>query len=162
MLITFNELSEIRKKRAEKSIVLVGGCYDLLHIGHIKFLEKCKKLGDILVVNLSSDERIRERKGNTRPIIKEEDRVYLLNSLRIVDYALVSPSVINKQISPTRLVINELKPNIFATNDIRFSDYKLELNILGTTVVYVEPVPADSTTDIIARICHRYQNENFL
>lgn len=61
MIITFAELEKIRKKHRTETIVLVGDCYNLLHIGHLKFLEKCKRLGGILVVSTSSDTRIRER-----------------------------------------------------------------------------------------------------
>lgn len=154
MIISFEKLSEIRQQH--ENIVLVGGCYDLLHVGHVRFLEKCRQLGDVLVVSLSGDVRVTERKGEGRPIITQNKRAYMLDLLKIVDYVIIAPDPVINDIPPTRMVINALKPDIFATNDTRFNEYETDLSIQNTKVVYVEAVPDDSTTDIIERILERY------
>lgn len=153
MIVTLSDLPKIRQEY--QNIVLVGGCYDLLHVGHVAFLEKCKQYGDVLIVALSSDVRVTARKGEQRPIINEINRANLLNALKVVDFVLIAPDPSEIDIPPTRLVINRLKPDVFATNDQRFVNYSAELSTQGTEVVYIEPVPSDSTSDIISRICQR-------
>ncbi len=154
MIISFEKLSEIRQQH--ENIVLVGGCYDLLHMGHVRFLEKCRQHGDVLVVALSGDMRVAERKGKGRPIISQDKRAYMLNLLQMVDYVVIAPDPVLSGVPPTRMIINALRPDIFATNDPRFQEYETDLAAQKTQVVYVEPIPDDSTTDIIKRILERY------
>lgn len=92
MIITVNDLPKIREDNKNKSIVLALGAFDILHPGHIKYLEWAKQQGDVLVVTLKSDEQITSHKGPTRPVVLEEDRVTVVNALKPVDYALVGAS----------------------------------------------------------------------
>ena len=78
------ELTSLRQKN--KKIVFTNGCFDLLHLGHVRLLEKAKKLGDILVVGLNSDRSVRRLKGDSRPFFKEKDRASVLAALEAVDY----------------------------------------------------------------------------
>ncbi|HEY5695345.1 MAG TPA: adenylyltransferase/cytidyltransferase family protein [Candidatus Saccharimonadales bacterium] len=89
MIVKERDLPRLRQKHRNKDIILALGSFDLLHYGHIKYLEWCKH-GDILVVAVNSDKEIRARKGNSRPIIGEEDRLKLLDALRPIDYALLA------------------------------------------------------------------------
>ena len=155
MVITFDQLPLIREIHKEESIVLVGGCYDLFHRGHLEYLRKCSKLGDVLVVAPSSDKRIRERKGFERPIIQQEDRVGIIGALEFVDYALIAPDPKKNISSPTVRMIDVLKPDIFATADNRHEMYKKELERKGVKVCYVSPAQRRSTTEIIASIQKR-------
>ena len=95
MIVKFENLSDIRIQHTNKKIVLTSGTFDLLHIGHLQYLEAIESLGDIVVVLLSGDNRVRARKGLNRPIIPENERAQLLSVLKIVDYqnskALVIP-----------------------------------------------------------------------
>lgn len=77
---------------AKKGIVYATGCFDLLHYGHIRFLEKVKKYGDVLIVAIASDSLTRRKKGEGRPIIPAKHRAYLLKSLKIVDKVFVCDS----------------------------------------------------------------------
>jgi len=77
------------QKRQGKKIVLANGCFDLIHVGHIRYLKESKKRGDILVVALNSDFSIRQLKGKGRPILKEKDRVEIISSFYFVDYVTV-------------------------------------------------------------------------
>src|SRR3989338_7164381 len=87
------QASSISKKikSSGKRIVLAGGCFDILHIGHITFLEKAKKEGDVLMVLLESDESIRKSKGGNRPINTMEDRARILAALKSVDIVVKLP-----------------------------------------------------------------------
>lgn len=84
-----------REKAAHRSIVLANGGFDLLHVGHIRYLKAAKKLGDVLVVALNSDHSLRRLKGENRPIIDEKGRIKLISSLSCVDYVTLfdTPSV---------------------------------------------------------------------
>ena len=152
MIIKFKDLSYIRKKHSTEKIVFVGGCYDLLHVGHLNFLERCKKFGDVLVVATSSDERIRERKGSSRPIIPENHRVVMLSALSCVDYALVAPKTSILFGAPTVRILHSLRPNVFAVSDLRHSDYKLSLANIGIEVEFVPYKRITSTTEIIQKV----------
>lgn len=152
MIIRFSDLSRLRFLHSEKRIVLVGGCYDLLHVGHVAYLEKCRLLGECLVVSVSSDVRIKKRKGVDRPIISGHDRVSMLSALSCVDYALLAPDPVWEGDIPTVRVIDELQPEVFATSDSRFNDYVSELALKGTEVIYVPDIRITSTTQIIERI----------
>lgn len=152
MVISFNDLGEIRKKHSAEKIVLVGGCFDLLHVGHAKYLERCRALGNMLIVAISSDVRIKERKGEARPIISEVARADLLSFLTCVDYVTVAPDPIKDDEAPTVKIINALRPDIFATADSRFGSYKSELSKKGVETVFMEEIRTESTTHIIKRI----------
>jgi rfaE bifunctional protein nucleotidyltransferase chain/domain len=71
------------------TVVLANGCFDILHVGHLRYLEGARKLGDVLVVAINSDRSVREVKGEGRPIMNERDRVALISALRCVDYVIV-------------------------------------------------------------------------
>jgi len=97
-ILSIDEIGGI--ERDNKKIVLAGGSFDLLHVGHVRFLQRCKELGDDLVVALMSDANIRERKGHSRPIMSEQDRAEILSHLGSVDYVFVSA---NSHLSSTNL-----------------------------------------------------------
>ncbi len=93
-------------------IVLVGGCFDILHIGHVKFLKKAKSFGDYLIVLLESDVNIKKLKGPTRPIQNELQRKEILSSLKYVDKIIMVPK--NATHETYHKLIKKIKPNIMA------------------------------------------------
>lgn len=99
-------------KSDNQSIVLVGGCFDILHPGHIIFLEKAKAAGDSLVVLLESDQKVRELKGQGRPIHTQKERAILLQALRSVDKVVMLPYLNNEDAYDQ--VIQKIKPSIIA------------------------------------------------
>lgn len=103
-----------RLKSRHKKIVFTNGCFDLLHYGHIKYLQDAKRNGDILVVGVNSDASVRRIKGANRPIVKEKDRVRLVASLESVDYA-----VLFREDTPIKL-IKAIRPDVL----IKGSDWK--------------------------------------
>ena len=113
--ITINKaikVSEELRSRG-KTIVLVGGCFDIIHSGHIHFLENAKAQGDVLFVMLESDQHIKQLKGQERPINTQRDRALILEALLAVDYIiLLPPFKSNKEYD---LLVFTLKPAIIAT-----------------------------------------------
>ncbi|MEK7502717.1 MAG: adenylyltransferase/cytidyltransferase family protein [Patescibacteria group bacterium] len=103
-----------------KQIVLVGGCFDILHLGHINFLENSKNLGDILFVLLESDEAVGKLKGKDRPINNQIERAQILSALSIVSYVILLPLMktdkdydkLITQIKPAFIAATENDPNI--------------------------------------------------
>jgi len=99
---------EFLKKNEGKRIVFTNGCFDILHMGHVDYLNEAKSLGDLLVVGLNSDASVRRLKGSDRPINNEEDRKAMLLNLRSVDCVQIfdeeTPLTIIKKINPKILV----------------------------------------------------------
>lgn len=113
-VLTIDQISKWRDyfKSPGKRVVLVGGCFDVLHPGHVIFLEKAKKCGDILVVLLESDEKIKKLKGISRPVHNQKERAKVLTSLRSVDFVILLPFM-EKEIEYDDL-IDKIKPDVIA------------------------------------------------
>ncbi len=85
------DLKEIidREKKASKKIVFANGCFDVLHVGHVRYLNEAKSLGDVLVVGLNSDSSVRKIKGDRRPVLDQHARATILSALQCVDHILI-------------------------------------------------------------------------
>lgn len=107
MTIQFQDISRVRITHPNKKIVLALGSFDIIHPGHIKYLEWAKQQGDILVVTLKSDEQIADHKGASRPIVSGEDRVDVVSALKPVDYALIgAPGGLHEAAVATALALD--------------------------------------------------------
>jgi len=115
-------VSALKKKR--KRIVFTNGCFDILHCGHIKYLEAAKKLGDYLIVGLNSDKSTKKIKGNNRPIVPQNDRAQILAALSCTDFI-----VIFNESNPLKL-IKELRPDVL----VKGGDWK-KRDIVGNSFV---------------------------
>ena len=141
------ELSKLREK--SKKIVFTNGCFDIIHAGHISYLNEAKTLGDILIVGLNSDESVRRLKGVNRPVVSEQDRAYVLANLKPVDYV-----VMFDEDTPYEL-IKKIKPDIL----VKGADYE-EKNIAGSDIVessggktvLINFIEGKSTSGIIKKI----------
>lgn len=137
------------KRKEGSRIVFTNGCFDILHIGHIKLLEDSRTLGDILIVGLNSDDSVRRLKGPKRPIVSEQDRASILAALEAVDYV-----VIFDEDTPIE-TIKCLKPHIHVKGgdyDTRLLPETPAVEAYGGTVKSFALVPGHSSTDIIDRI----------
>jgi D-beta-D-heptose 7-phosphate kinase/D-beta-D-heptose 1-phosphate adenosyltransferase len=134
------------KKYAEKKIVFTNGCFDILHVGHIRYLQEAKNLGDYLVVGINSDQSVKQIKGPNRPIQSEADRAEILASLACVDAVCIftedNPLNLIKQVSPNVLV----KGGDWKPDQIIGSDFVIEN---GGTVESLKFHEGRSTTNII-------------
>ena len=140
-------------QKQNKRIVLVGGCFDILHIGHISLLESAKKLGDILVVFLESDETIKFQKGANRPLHTQLQRATVLKAMRDVDYiVLLKPHMTNEHYDK---LTNALKPAIIATteNDPGIVHKQRQANQIGANIVFAtKPIQDVSTSKIVTAL----------
>lgn len=92
-IIDFNSLSKLEKKLAGKKVVFTAGGFDLIHVGHTRYLSQAKVKGDLLVVGVSSNAEIKILKGHDRPIVDEAARVEMIASLMVVDYVFIMPPI---------------------------------------------------------------------
>lgn len=144
---SFKEIKKVvkRYKKQNKKIVFTNGCFDILHKGHVSYLNSAKALGDILVVGVNSDESVKRLKGQDRPINNQDDRAYLLSALECVDYV-----VIFEEDTPYEL-IERIKPDIL----VKGADYKdkevVGSDIAGETVL-IDFIEGKSTTSTIEKI----------
>jgi rfaE bifunctional protein nucleotidyltransferase chain/domain len=147
----FEDLQRFREDHAGEKIVATNGCFDILHAGHVSYLELARELGDILVVGVNDDETVRALKGEGRPINSIEDRVKVLSSIRYIDLV-----VIFHEISASRF-IEAIQPDIY----VKGGDYSLddlpecEQRVLEENVLDIQILPeltGRSTSNIIQRI----------
>lgn len=136
-------------KAKNKKTVMTNGCFDILHAGHVRYLNKSKALGDVLIVGLNSDKSVKQLKGDSRPINNEQDRAEVLSALEAVDYIIIFD-----EISPTKL-LELVKPDIYTKG----ADYTVETLPEAKTVLgyggeikFIELVEGKSTTKIIDKI----------
>mgnify|MGYP002622780327 FL=1 len=131
--------------------VLVGGCFDLMHYGHVVFLEKAKALGDHLVVALESDENVKRLKGKGRPIHTHEQRKKMLESLKSVDEVLTLPPM--QKDADYENLVRKVKPAVIAVTegDPMLAKKKAHAEKVGAKVVEIKKEPVKSTSEILGR-----------
>ena len=131
-----------------KKIVLVGGCFDVLHFGHIRFLEQAKQLGDSLVVLLESDEKVRSMKGDKRPIHTQEQRKAMLNALDCIDDVMLLPAVTTDAYYIE--LINKIKPSVIAITegDPILGKKQTQADAIGARLVVIPKIHTPSTSQL--------------
>lgn len=153
-ILTIKRAIDISKKlRTEgKQIVLAGGCFDILHLGHIEFLEKAKDRGNVLFVLLESDETIRQIKGNHRPINAQQDRAKVLSAFESVDYVILLP-YLKTDTDYDDLIIG-LKPTIIATTkgDPKRHHKERQAKKVGAKVIDVIEKKAKQSTSRLSKL----------
>lgn len=151
MLIDRNNIENFCKnlKDTGKKIVFTNGCFDILHVGHVRYLKAAKDFGDVLIVGLNTDASVKKLKGNDRPINIEADRAEVLLALEAVDHVVL----FGEQTAEN--LIAEVKPNIY----VKGGDYTLEtlpeakiVQSYGGRVEFIPMVAGRSTTNVINKI----------
>jgi D-beta-D-heptose 7-phosphate kinase/D-beta-D-heptose 1-phosphate adenosyltransferase len=140
-------------KKQGKKVVFTNGCYDLLHVGHVRFLKAAKKLGDVLVLALNSDASVRRIKGPKRPVTPENERAEVMSALSCVDIVTLF-----KEDDPYN-IIRDITPDVL----VKGGDWALD-KIIGADIVEaaggkVKNVPyikGKSTTNVIAKVIKTY------
>jgi len=152
-ILSLDELLGMRQglRATGKTLVFTNGVFDLLHVGHVRYLAAARALGDALVVGINSDRTVRELKGEGRPIVNEHERAEILAALRQVDFVTIFDDV-----SP-RSLIARLLPDVL----VKGGDYGLdeihgreEVEAAGGRVVSLPFVAGASTTNILDRMSH--------
>lgn len=153
-IIDLEELSDRCEKlrAAGKKLVATNGCFDLLHVGHVRYLQAARALGDFLAVGLNGDRSVRELKGSGRPITTERDRAEVLAALQCVDLVSIFP-----QIRATRFLA-AVRPAIY----VKGGDYSSEtldeeeravLKEIGTEIRLIRFEAGYSTSGLIDQVC---------
>jgi len=150
-IVTQEEIVNIVREgqKGGKTYAATNGCFDILHVGHVRYLQKTKNLADFSIVMLNSDRSVKLIKGETRPINNQNDRAEILTALCCVDYV-----VLFEERSPAEL-LEKIKPNIYTKG----ADYTIEtlpereiVERNGIKVKFIEFVQGKSTTNIINKI----------
>ena len=150
-LIERQEIPELRKKwRADGTrVVFTNGCFDILHAGHVRYLQAARALGDCLVLGLNSDESVRRLKGESRPINNEEDRAEVLAGLAAIDHVVIFGE------QTAEALVREIRPDIY----VKGGDYNVKalpeaeiVDSYGGRTVLIPEVPGRSSSKVIERI----------
>jgi rfaE bifunctional protein nucleotidyltransferase chain/domain len=150
IISSYDHLPTLLKKYRKdgKSIVLTQGTFDMLHIGHARYLTEAKSHGDVLFVGVDSDEKVRQRKGPDRPVVPENERVEMLTYLSTVDHVVLKPANEEKW-----LLIKLIKPDVLiSTKETYTADQVKELEKLCGKVVVLEPMATTSTSAKIRQV----------
>jgi len=152
---SLTEIKALRRqfKQQKKKVVFTNGVFDLIHAGHVDYLTKAKALGDILIVGMNTDESVRSIKGDKRPILNQDERAFLVSSLKPVDYVIFFSENTPKEI------IDEIIPDIL----VKGADWSID-KIVGRETVEkhggevktIEFVNDQSTSKIIESIKNKY------
>lgn len=153
--MTLSEVDSLvaRAKAAGQVVVLTNGHFDLLHVGHVRYLQAARALGDVLVVGVNSDASTRALKGPTRPLLPAEERAELLQALRCVDATLVFEG------NTASALIERLRPAIYAKGGDYASKELVEAEVArqcGAEVRLLPEVPGRSTSSLIEVIRKRF------
>ena len=142
-----------RLRQARRRVVFTNGCFDLIHPGHVKYLQEARRFGDALIVALNSDRSVRELKGEKRPILDQSERAEVMAALSCVDYVTIFDE-------PTpREIIAALLPDVLVKGgdwDVDQIIGREEVEAAGGEVLSLPFVEGSSTTDVIERIVQRY------
>jgi rfaE bifunctional protein nucleotidyltransferase chain/domain len=140
-------------QQAGKTIVTTNGCFDLLHIGHLRYLQAAKALGDILIVAVNADASVRGLKGDLRPVVSELDRAELIAGLACVDFALIFHG------DTPIPELQAIQPNIH----VKGGQYTVEtlpeapvLKAIGCEIAFIKMVDNRSTSQLIEKIIRAY------
>jgi len=152
---TLSEIKSLRKKFKDqnKKVVFTNGVFDLIHAGHVDYLTKAKALGDILIVGMNTDDSVRRIKGIKRPILKQDERAFLISSLKPVDYVTFFNEDTPKEI------IDEIIPDILVKGADWSKDKIVGRDVVeknGGAVKTIKFVNDQSTSKIIESIKNKY------
>ncbi len=150
-LVNKSELEPLldKIKKEGKTLAVTNGCFDILHVGHVRYLNMSSKEADYLMVLLNSDKSVRAIKGETRPINKQEDRAEVLSALNCVDFVMFFD-----ENSPAKL-LEEIKPDVYTKG----ADYNLDnlpeaksIQSYGGKIAFIDLVEGVSTTKILEKL----------
>ena len=152
-IVTAEELAQLRDEadRAGRRLVFTNGCFDLLHAGHVRYLQQARELGDALAIGLNSDRSVRELKGEGRPINRQDDRAEVLAALGCVDYVVIFDG---KRATD---VLRTVRPHVYAkggdyTPDSLDPEERAALAEAGSGIKILPLVPGRSTTSVVERL----------
>ncbi|RCW43817.1 MULTISPECIES: D-glycero-beta-D-manno-heptose 1-phosphate adenylyltransferase [unclassified Halanaerobium] len=150
-ILTRDELKEKADKLKAEGVLLVftNGCFDILHVGHIRYLKKAASLGDKLILAVNSDSSVKKLKGSNRPYVPGAERMEILSALDMIDFLVPFSEV------DCRSLLEDVKPQIY----VKGGDYRLEdlpeaetVYEYGGKIVFIKEVKGRSTTELVKKI----------
>jgi rfaE bifunctional protein nucleotidyltransferase chain/domain len=160
-ILSLEEVAEKsgRLRSEGKRVVATNGCFDILHVGHVRYLAAARKLGDILVVGLNGDESVRQLKGEGRPVNREKDRAEVLAGLESVDYVTIFPE------KRATNFLRAAQPAVYTkggdyTPDTLDPEERAVLEKVGTRIEIIPFEKGYSTSDLLTRIGQPGPSEN--
>jgi D-beta-D-heptose 7-phosphate kinase/D-beta-D-heptose 1-phosphate adenosyltransferase len=161
MITTFEELPDIRERHRDKRIAYVNGVFDLLHEGHLSLMELTKSLGEIAVIGILPDERVRAGKGPSRPVQPEVTRLSVVSALKPVDYAFITPVHPQPYRYTGHQIVDQLRPDVFVTSYGGWRDSEEWLSERGTELVVVPRLNDEiSTTSLLSGYVSRLSGDH--
>jgi rfaE bifunctional protein nucleotidyltransferase chain/domain len=157
-IVSLDEVHTLRQQLASQGqkVVFTNGCFDLLHVGHVRYLKEARKQGDLLIVGLNDDASTRSIKGSGRPFVAQEDRAEILAALQSVDYVVIFSE------RTAEGLVRALKPDVY----VKGGNYTIEELPEAEVVVeyggevYLTPVTAGrSTTNLVSAILAHFRRE---
>ncbi len=147
-VIHYNDLPRLISKLSSNKKVLVGGCFDILHLGHVRFLREAKKYGKVLVA-LESDATLTKHKGHLRPIHQQAERAEVLATLRTVDYVILLPAF-TKHADYFQLV-KDISPQVICitAGDPLMKNKQLQAKDVGAKLIIIPKIHTPSTTQLM-------------
>jgi FAD synthetase len=147
-IVNLQELKTFFPRGNKGRIVLTGGCFDILHVGHVRFLSEAKKMGDYLVVLLENDKNVKKLKGKNRPVFIQKERAEMLSALENVDLIVLLPTMEND--SDYLNLVMEIKPDIIAVteNDPHIEKKKAQAKQIGGELKVVPSIKTLSTSKL--------------
>lgn len=149
MIFEKDQIDALKMELSDRSVVFTNGCFDILHRGHIDYLNKAKELADVLVVGLNTDASVKRLKGQTRPVLNQKDRAFMLDNLKAVDFVILF-----EEDTPLEL-IRRLNVDVL----VKGNDYKDKLVVgqedvekNGGKVELIEFIEGYSTSSFIEKI----------
>jgi rfaE bifunctional protein nucleotidyltransferase chain/domain len=138
-------------KKTNKKIILTGGCFDVLHSGHLKFLKSAKTKGDILIVLLESDKNIKLKKGNNRPINSQKIRSIVLSNIKDVDHVIQLKGMTKSQ-EYAKLIV-QINPDVIVVTegDKYISRRKEQCEMVGAKLEVIKKFISPSTSELITQ-----------
>lgn len=154
MILTAATSARLTEELGNKRLVFTDGVFDLLHPGHLAFLESISHEGEALLVCVLSDEWVRARKGVDRPILSGPERLEMVNALKCVDYVILASNTETNEPMPVSHLLKQIKPDLFITTDNSWEGRNREFNEWGIQLKIVPRVDKSgiSTTNLIRRI----------
>jgi FAD synthetase len=148
-ILNLQELTTFLPKKSKGRVVLTGGCFDILHIGHVRFLSEAKGMGDYLVVLLESDENVKKLKGENRPVFIQEERAEMLSALASVDLIMLLPAMEND--GDYLNLVTKIKPDVIAVteNDPHIEKKRWQAKEIGAELKIISLTKTFSTSRLV-------------
>lgn len=162
MIVEYTELAVLREKYREGTIAYCAGVFDLLHEGHLDILGRLHSFGDVAIVGVASDERVKFRKGPNRPIQPERTRLAVIDALKDVDYSFLYPNLVPGYEIIGHFILEQVQPDFFLSSDTVWEEDREWLAGMGIELQIIPRFSDEiSTTQTIQKVLKTHSTSSF-